>query len=98
MDAITSVCSPLRRLIFPTHIGESIGKSNLLTKNSLLVSLSLEKCRWLTKKIGFGRYVLNYSDEVMKRGVEHLVKDHGMREEDITPGMKDKVRKLIHTS
>ncbi|HEU4444402.1 MAG TPA: DUF1059 domain-containing protein [Nitrososphaeraceae archaeon] len=37
-------------------------------------------------------------DEVMKRGVEHLVKDHGMREEDITPGMKEKVRKLIHTT
>jgi predicted small metal-binding protein len=37
-------------------------------------------------------------DEVMKTGVQHLVKDHGMREEDITPGMKEKVRKLIHTS
>jgi predicted small metal-binding protein len=37
-------------------------------------------------------------DEVMKHGVEHLVKDHGMREEDITPGMKEKVRKLIHTT
>jgi predicted small metal-binding protein len=37
-------------------------------------------------------------DEVMKRGVEHLVKDHGMKEENITPGMKEKVRKLIHTS
>ena len=37
-------------------------------------------------------------DEVIKRGVEHLVKDHGMREEDITPGMKEKVRKLIHTT
>jgi predicted small metal-binding protein len=37
-------------------------------------------------------------DEVMKRGVEHLVKDHGMQEENITPGMKEKVRKLIHTS
>ena len=37
-------------------------------------------------------------DEVIKRGVEHLVKDRGMREEDITPGMKEKVRKLIHTT
>jgi predicted small metal-binding protein len=37
-------------------------------------------------------------DEVMKTGVQHLVKDHGMREEDITPGMKEKVRKLIHIS
>jgi hypothetical protein len=34
----------------------------------------------------------------MKRGVEHLVKDHGMKEEQITPGMKEKVGKLIHTS
>jgi predicted small metal-binding protein len=37
-------------------------------------------------------------DEVMKGGVEHLVKDHGMREQDITPEMKEKVRRLIHTS
>jgi predicted small metal-binding protein len=37
-------------------------------------------------------------DEVMKRGVEHLLKDHDMKEENITPGMKEKVRKLIHTS
>jgi predicted small metal-binding protein len=37
-------------------------------------------------------------DEVLNRGVEHLVKDHGMKEEQITPGMKEKVRKLIHTS
>jgi predicted small metal-binding protein len=37
-------------------------------------------------------------DEVMKRGVEHLLNDHGMKEENITPGMKEKVRKLIHTS
>ena len=37
-------------------------------------------------------------DEVMKRGVEHLFKDHGMKEENITPGMKEKVRKLIHNS
>ena len=37
-------------------------------------------------------------DEVMKRDVEHLIKDHGMKEENITPGMKEKVRKLIHIS
>jgi predicted small metal-binding protein len=37
-------------------------------------------------------------DEVMKGGVQHLVRDHGMREEDITPEMKEKVRRLIHTS
>jgi predicted small metal-binding protein len=37
-------------------------------------------------------------DEVMKRGVEHLAKDHGMKEDHITPGFKEKIRKLIHTS
>jgi predicted small metal-binding protein len=37
-------------------------------------------------------------DEVMKGGVQHLVKDHRMREEDITPEMKEKVRRLIHTT
>jgi predicted small metal-binding protein len=37
-------------------------------------------------------------DEVMKRGVEHLVKDHGMKEEHITPEMKEKVKRLIRTT
>jgi predicted small metal-binding protein len=37
-------------------------------------------------------------DEVVNRGVEHLVKDHGMKEETITPGMKDKAKRAIHTS
>ena len=37
-------------------------------------------------------------DEVMNSGVQHLVKDHGMREEDITPEMKEKVRRLTHTT
>jgi predicted small metal-binding protein len=34
-------------------------------------------------------------DEVLNRGVQHLVKDHGMKEEHITPGMKEKVRNLF---
>ena len=37
-------------------------------------------------------------EEVMKRGAEHAMKDHGMKEEDITPEFKEKVRGLIHTS
>ena len=37
-------------------------------------------------------------DEVLNRGVEHLVKDHGMKEEYITPEMKEKARRAIHTS
>ena len=37
-------------------------------------------------------------EEVMKRGAEHAMKDHGMKEEDITPEFKEKVRGLIRTS
>lgn len=37
-------------------------------------------------------------DEVTKRGAEHAIKDHGMKEEDITPEFKEKVIGLIRTS
>jgi predicted small metal-binding protein len=37
-------------------------------------------------------------EEVMKQGREHAIKDHGMKEEDITPELEDKVRGLIRTS
>jgi Protein of unknown function (DUF1059) len=33
----------------------------------------------------------------MKRGVEHAKKDYGVKEEDITPELKEKVRGLIRT-
>jgi hypothetical protein len=34
----------------------------------------------------------------MKKGAEHAIKDHGMKEEDITPEFKEKVRAIIHTT
>jgi predicted small metal-binding protein len=37
-------------------------------------------------------------EEVMKNGVEHAMKDHGMKEEDITPEMKQKIRGVIRSS
>ena len=37
-------------------------------------------------------------EEVMKNGAEHAMKDHGMKEEDITPEMKQKIRGLIRNS
>ena len=37
-------------------------------------------------------------EEVMKNGTEHAMKDHGMKEEDITPEMKQKIRGLIRGS
>jgi predicted small metal-binding protein len=37
-------------------------------------------------------------DEVMQRGAEHAIKVHGMKENDITPEFKAKVRGLIRTS
>ena len=34
-------------------------------------------------------------EEIMKSGVEHTMKEHGMKAEDITPEFKEKVRALI---
>jgi predicted small metal-binding protein len=37
-------------------------------------------------------------EDVMKNGVEHAMKDHGMKEEDITSEMKQKIRGVIRSS
>jgi predicted small metal-binding protein len=37
-------------------------------------------------------------EEVMKKGAEHAIKGHGMKEEDITPEFKEKVRAIIRTT
>ena len=37
-------------------------------------------------------------DEVLKRGAEHAIKVHGMKEEVITPEIQEKVRGVIRTS
>jgi predicted small metal-binding protein len=36
--------------------------------------------------------------EVMKNGIEHVIKEHGFKKEDINGEFKEKVRALIHTS
>ncbi len=37
-------------------------------------------------------------DEIMQKAAEHAMKDHGMKQDDITPEMKEKIRSLIHKS
>jgi predicted small metal-binding protein len=37
-------------------------------------------------------------EEVMKNGAEHAMKVHGMKEEDLTPEMQQKIRGLIRTT
>ena len=37
-------------------------------------------------------------EEVMKNGTEHVQKVHGIKEEDITTEMKQKIRGFIRTS
>ncbi|MFL6508759.1 MAG: DUF1059 domain-containing protein [Nitrososphaeraceae archaeon] len=37
-------------------------------------------------------------EEVMKNGADHVIKEHGMKPEDITPEFKEKVQSLIHDS
>jgi predicted small metal-binding protein len=36
--------------------------------------------------------------EVLKNGMEHAKKDHNMKEEDITPEMKEKIKSIIRSS
>jgi len=37
-------------------------------------------------------------EDVMKNWEEHVKKAHGMKEQDLTPEMKQKIRGLIHSS
>jgi predicted small metal-binding protein len=37
-------------------------------------------------------------EDVMKNGAEHAMKVHGMKEEDITPELKQKIKGLIRTT
>ena len=37
-------------------------------------------------------------EDVLKNGAEHAMKVHGMKEEDITPEMKQKIKGLIRTT
>ena len=37
-------------------------------------------------------------EEVIKNGAEHAMKVHGMKEEDMTPEMKQKIKALIRSS
>ena len=36
-------------------------------------------------------------EEIFKYGGEHAMKEHGMKEEDLTPEFKEKLRGLIKT-
>lgn len=40
----------------------------------------------------------NSEAEVMKNGIEHVVKEHGFKVEDINAEFEEKVKALIHTS
>ena len=37
-------------------------------------------------------------EEVLKNGMEHAKKDHNMKEEDMTPEMKEKIKSIIRSS
>jgi len=37
-------------------------------------------------------------EEIFQKGGEHAMKDHEMKEEDITPEFKEKLRGLIRTA
>ena len=37
-------------------------------------------------------------EEVLKNGMEHAKKDHNVKEEDMTPEMKEKIKSIIRSS
>jgi predicted small metal-binding protein len=37
-------------------------------------------------------------EEVLQNGMEHAKRDHNMKEEDITPEMKEKIKSIIRSS
>lgn len=37
-------------------------------------------------------------EEIFRNGGQHAMKDHGMKEEDLTPEIKEKLRGLIKTN
>ncbi len=37
-------------------------------------------------------------EEVLKNGMEHAKQDHNMKEEDITPELKEKIKSIIRSS
>ncbi len=37
-------------------------------------------------------------EEIMQKASEHAMKDHGMKQEDMTPEMQEKIKSLIHKS
>lgn len=37
-------------------------------------------------------------EEIMQKASEHAMKEHGMKQEDMTPELQDKIKSLIHKS
>ena len=67
---------------------------NLLTKNTHLLTLSC-------KDVGFDcNHVVKAGteEEVIRNITEHAMKQHDMKAENMTPKMKEIIRKFIHNS
>ena len=43
-------------------------------------------------------YVVEGETEIFRNGGQHAMKDHGMKEEDLTPEFKEKLRGLIKSN
>ncbi|MGE5821671.1 MAG: DUF1059 domain-containing protein [Nitrososphaerota archaeon] len=80
----------------PYHLKISpLARTHLCIGFGLLVMKTLS-CR----EAGFDcDYVVKgeTEEEIFKNGAQHAMKDHGMKEEDITPEFKEKLRGLIKT-
>ena len=76
--------------------------TNTLAKTHLYIGFGLLFMKTLScREAGFDcDYVVKgeTEEEIFKNGAQHAMKDHGMKEEDITPEFKEKLRGLIKTA
>lgn|GEM_PF-160144 len=76
-------------------------KTNTLAKTHLFIGFELLFMKTLScREAGFDcDHVVKgeTEEEIFKNGAQHAMKDHGMKEEDITPEFKEKLRGLIKT-
>jgi predicted small metal-binding protein len=105
MNLVSESLNCLKRIVSAVfHLRKTNCKFDLIVINKCLKDMTSSAVNMKTitcREAGFEcDYVVKgeTEEEVMKRGAEHAMKDHGMKEADITPEFKEKVRGLIRTT
>jgi predicted small metal-binding protein len=64
-----------------------------------IITIALDVKTITSREAGFDcHYVVKgeTEEDVMRKGAEHAMKDHGMKEEDITPELRKSKRTYLH--